>query len=310
MERLRQIAPAPQQRSSSALPLPPTGDWRQPLRLALPEPPPKDQRGLKNPIGEGIEHLFHDPPALPSVAERIRLILADIDWSAPAIVIWIPGTSEYWIKQRFLDELGAKVRGAHVTMVPYESTWRFSTSVPDGESVLRGVLEEIRRRAPGRPVLLAGESQGAWIISRVLTDPELAKVVTRAAIWGHPAAAPQQFGRPGQVREVNAPGDIVTVELGERPAEVLAGVEQLSKKHFGRGLATLAAYAVQRPDMLVRLLRFWSFALPIVGKGRRNEHDYDDDVVNGVQHLLDGLDPAVRRAFVAHVDPRLQRAAA
>jgi hypothetical protein len=176
--------------------------------------------------------------------------------------------------------------------------------VPDGVAVLRGVLEEIRRRAPGKPVFLAGESQGAWIISTVLADPALAKLVTRAAIWGHPAAAPQSFGRPGQVREVNSPGDIVTMELGENPGEVLAAVEQLSLRNFGTGLARLAAYAVQRPDMLMKLLEFWSFAIPVIGRGKKNDHDYDDDIANGVQHLLAGLDPATRAAYRAHRDPR------
>ena len=253
---------------------------------------------------DGPKNLLHDPPALPSVAERVRMVVADLDLSSPALTIWVPGTSEYWIKQRFLDELRMKVPGSHVTMVPYEATWRFSTSVPDGVAVLRGVLDELRRRVPGRPVFLAGESQGAWIISTVLADPAYAAMVTRAALWGHPAAAPQQFGRPGQVREVNSPGDIVTMELGERPGEVLAAVEQLSRRNFGTGLARLAGYAVQRPDMLVKLLKFWSFALPVIGKGKKNDHDYDDDFANGVLHLLGGLDAATRRRYVAHRDPR------
>ncbi|MCW2922510.1 MAG: hypothetical protein JWL76_2384 [Thermoleophilia bacterium] len=288
-----------------ALPLPPTGDVRQPLPIQLPEPPPKDQRGLKQPMIEGPQHLLHDPPPLPSVAERVRMIVADLDWNAPALTIWVPGTSEYWIKQRFIDELHLAAPGAHVTMIPYESTWRFSTSVPDGAAVLQGVLDEIHRRAPRKPVFLSGESQGAWIISKVLSDPAYASIVTRASIWGHPAAAPQAFGRPGQVREHNSPGDIVTMELGNNPGAVLAAVEQLSRRNFGTGLAQIAAYAVQRPDMLVKLIRFWSYALPIVGKGKKNDHDYDDDLANGIQHLLGGLDPATRAAFQRHRDPRM-----
>jgi hypothetical protein len=106
------------------------------------------------------------------------------------------------------------------------------------------------------------------------------------------------------VREVNSPGDIVTMELGETPGEVLAAVEQLSRRNFGTGLTRLAGYAVQRPDMLAKLIKFWSFALPVIGKGRKNDHDYDDDIANGVQHLLAGLDPATRAAFKGHRDPR------
>ena len=295
-------APTPPVRRT--LPLPPTGDVRQPLPLPLPEPPPKDQRGLKVPMIDGPKNLLHDPPPLPSVAERVKMVVADLDWDAPALTIWVPGTSEYWIKQRFIDELHLAVPGAHVTMIPYESTWRFSTSVPDGVAVLKGVLDEVRRRAPGKPVFLSGESQGAWIISTVLASPEYASLVTRAALWGHPAAAPQTFGRPGQVREVNSPGDIVTMELGENPGEVLAAVEQLSRRNFGTGLTRLAGYAVQRPDMLAKLIKFWSFALPVIGKGKKNDHDYDDDIANGVQHLLGGLDPATRAAFKRYRDPR------
>ena len=273
-------------------------DARQPLQLQLPAPPPRDQRGLKNPLVEGPRNLLHDPPPLPSVEARIQLILDDIDWDAPAITIWVPGTSEYWIKQRFLDELHAVAPGAHVSMVPYESTWRFSTSVPDGVAVLSGVLRAIAKRAKGRPVLLAGESQGAWIISQALTDSALAQIVTRTAIWGHPAAAPQRFGRAGQVREVNAPGDVVTMDLGPRPAEILAGVELLSRKQWLPGLDQIAGYAVQNPAMVRKLITFWGdYLRPASGAGKRNDHDYDDDIANGVQHLLGGLDPHARRAM-------------
>jgi hypothetical protein len=172
--------------------------------------------------------------------------------------------------------------------------------VPDGVAVLEGVLAEVARRAPGKPVFLAGESQGAWIISTVLADPSYAKLVTRASIWGHPAAAPQTFGRAGQVREVNAPGDIVTMELGERPGEVLAAVEQLSRRHFATGLARIAGYAVQRPDMLLKLLKFWMFAIPGLGKTHPNQHDYDDDIEHGIEFLVAGLDARTRTAFTAH----------
>lgn len=282
-------------------------DTRQPLPLDLPQPPPKGQRGLKQPMLEGPQHLLHDPPPLPSVDERVQMIIDDIDWSAPAITIWVPGTSEYWIKQRFLDELHRQAPGAHVTMVPYQATWRFSTSVPDGMAVLKGVLREIARRAPGRPVFLAGESQGSWVISATLTDPEFAKQVTRTSIWGHPAAAPQEFGRAGAVRETNNPADIVTMKLGDNPAAVLAAVEQLSLRNFGVGLSRLAAYAVQRPDMLMKLLEFWSFALPIVGKGKQNAHDYDDDIVHGVDFLLEGLDPRTRAAYRRHLSEDVGR---
>lgn len=282
---------------ASGMDEPPTDDARQPLPLTLPAPPPREQRGLRVPLVDGPRNLVHDPPPLPSVAERISMVCEDLDWDAPALTIWVPGTSEYWIKQRFLDEMHRVAPTAHVTMVPYEATWRFSTSVPDGVAVLTGVLREIHRRRPTVAVLLAGESQGAWIISAVLTDPKLTKIVTRAALWGHPAAAPQRFGRSGQVREVNSPGDIVTMEIGEDPAEVLAAVEHLSRRRFGTGLSRLVGYAVQRPDMLLNLVKFWSFALPVVGRGRMSDHDYEDDMASGIRHLLDGLDPTTRAAF-------------
>lgn len=256
---------------------------------------------MKRPLAEGPQHFFHEPPALPSVADRVRMILADIDWSSPVITIWVPGTSEYWIKQRFLDELHAVAPGAHVSMVPYEATWRFSTSVPDGVAVLQAVLDEIARRKPRRPVLLAGESQGAWVISQVLTRPKYAKLATRTSLWGHPAAAPQTFGRAGSVREVNHPGDIVTLDLGDDAREVMAAVEQLSRKHYATALAKLSGYVVQNPKLLVQLLKFWSFAVPMPGrKPTDNAHDYDDDVATGIGFLLEGLRPKVRAAFLAH----------
>jgi hypothetical protein len=87
---------------------------------------------------------------------------------------------------------------------------------------------------------------------------------------------------------------------------VLAAVEQLSRRNFGTGLVKIAGYAVQRPDMVVKLLKFWSFALPVIGNGQKNEHDYDDDIANGVQHLLGGLSKPDRVAYTSYVDPRLR----
>jgi hypothetical protein len=65
-----------------------------------------------------------------------------------------------------------------------------------------------------------------------------------------------------------------------------------------QGLAKLGAYAVQRPGMILQLLKFWAgFLKPHPGGTKQSEHDYDDDLVNGVQYLLSGLDPATRATF-------------
>lgn len=237
----------------------------------------------------GIGHLLSAAPELPSLAERVRLVLRDIDPADPAIAIWVPGTSEHHIDPQFLNAASKRLPGLHVTMIPYEATWRLSTSVPDGAAVLRGVIEGLRKRGDRRPILLAGESQGAWVISSVMSDRKMAREVTRAAIWGHPAAAPQHFGRKGTVREVNNPTDVISMSLGGQANSVVHNVEQISRLDIIRGVGGLAGFAVKRPDIVKALVSQWLWAFPVVGRGKVDPHKYSDDFEHGAAFLATGM---------------------
>jgi hypothetical protein len=256
--------------------------------------PGYDGAPIHPPIVTGLQHFLHNGPQLPSVQARIDMVLRDIDAHDRAIVIWVPGTSEYFIKPSFLKAAKRHLPGLGVTMIPYEGTWRLSSSVPDGTAVLAGVIRELRRRGDKRPIVLAGESQGAWIISNVLADPTLAREVARAALWGHPAAAEhQKFGLPGQVREVNNPDDLITMPLDENASKVLESVEQLSRMRVLTGVAGLAQFALQRPEVVGRLATQWMWAVPVVGKSHEDPHNYTKDFWRGARFLAQAI-PARR----------------
>lgn len=54
------------------------------------------------------------------------------------------------------------------------------------DSVLAMVIRGLHSANPGRPILVAGESQGAWAIAHDLQDPELAAAVTRVVLFAKP----------------------------------------------------------------------------------------------------------------------------
>jgi hypothetical protein len=271
--------------------------------IPVPAPPPLDSPppGPFTKLLGGAQHLFNNAPPLPSVAERVAAIVKQIDFSAPAVTIWVPGTNEYWNKQAVLDAAAGAMPGARVVPIVYQSTWKFSDSVPDGEAVLRGVLDEVaKRRRPGQKVLVAGESQGAWVISNVLADPRYATIVTRAALFGHPGIADHHFEDPhgplaDKVREWNNPTDVVTADLGSHAESVERGIEQFSRLHLLRGVSLLGAFAVQRPEIVVEMLKGQLHRVPLIGDKFHDPHVYEHDFRAGAEFLAAAPDVAPRR---------------
>lgn len=131
-------------------------------------------------------------------AEEIadRIVATLLQGTGP-ILLCVPGTlgKEYQssmlaIARSFIAEAG---RSVSVASIPYPNgipdvVGRFVTGPPQArDNVLALVLGKLRAAAPGRPILLTGESQGAWLIADTLrADPALAAAVTRIALFAKP----------------------------------------------------------------------------------------------------------------------------
>ncbi len=239
---------------------------------------------------DALRRIMAEPPTMPSVEARVAAILRAIDWSAPRIVIYVRGTSERDVRPEIRAAFQAELPGVPLHQVEYQASWRFDESVPDGAAVLRGVLEGIaRRRRPGQQVLLAGESQGAWVISAVLAHPALARHVTRTVLWGAPAAAPMDFadGHDPRVREYNNAGDVVTMDFGMRANTMLTGaITRFARRDVLGGVLPILGYAVTNPAALGALLAAQAWRVPLLGKLMPSPHGYD--FRDGVRFLRSG----------------------
>lgn len=241
---------------------------------------------------DALGRIVADPPALPSVQQRVAAMLRRIDLDADPIVIYVRGTNERDLRPEIRAAFERVLPGATVHQVEYEASWRFADSVPDGVAVLRGVLEAIRRRRPGARVLVAGESQGAWVAATVLADPAMSRIVARAVLWGAPAAAPVDFadGHDPRVRELNNRGDIVTMDLGARANGMLvAAIDRLARRDLAGGLLPILRYAVTHPAVLGALIAAQLWRVPVIGSRFPSPHGYD--FVAGVQFLRGGRGP-------------------
>lgn len=224
-----------------------------------------------------LDRMFLPPRMLPTPVERARAVVDAIDWSLDTIVLWVPGTSEHGIA----DDVAAafrrrRIRGA--VAVPYQATWRLVDSVPDGEATLRAVLDLVRaRRRPGQRIVLLGQSQGAWIISSVLRDPNHARGIHRVGLVAHPALAPaHSHGTTGpsdrlgpSVREFNDPDDLVTRDLGPNARAALGIVDAFARLDLGRAFGGALKVIVKDPALLQALVASQLFRV----KGTDNPHE-------------------------------------
>ncbi len=140
-----------------------------------------------------------------------RIVAKLLQGSGP-ILLCLPGTLGAAYQSSMLSTGRAFLRAANgaasVASIPYPNgildvvTRFFRIGLEAEKNVLALVIRRLRRSAPHRPILLAGESQGAWLIADTLReDPTLAAAVTRIVV----------FAKPGFV---GMPASIGTARLG------------------------------------------------------------------------------------------------
>jgi hypothetical protein len=243
-------------------------------------------------LARDVGRLFVRPRSLPPAAHRAQVVADTIDWSAPTVLLWVPGTNVVGVPPQLDQCLREAHPGIVAHVVDYMATWQLRDSLPDGELVLRELLQIVaRRRRRDQHVVLLGQSQGAWVISSVLQDAKLAAVVDRVALVAHPAIAPAHahdcmpsLARlDDHVREFNAPGDVVSYEVDCLPDHVLDLVDAIARKDARRAVGE-AARIVASDRMIVRA--FLASQLFRV-RGTDNPHESEHLMRDAVAWLLE-----------------------
>lgn len=228
--------------------------------------------------------------------------IASIDFSKRDIVLWIPGSGAVGVHPDFEDAVLREWPDGRVSLsaLRYEASWHMRRSVATGIETLRLVLAEIRRRGGDHHVMLAGESQGAWVISEALADPSLRSTVDRALLMGHPWLARHQYldGRDPNVRVLNNPGDMVTLPINGDPGKGLDALVAIYTLQLAK-LPQIVSAVIQNPLHAVKLLSSIQFALPFVKGLRPNPHRYESNFPAGLKFLRQSSATPIEHSSVA-----------
>jgi hypothetical protein len=125
-----------------------------------------------------------------------RIVASILQGSGPILLI-VPGTLGGAYDNSMLATARAFARRAvgpsSIASIPYPNgvlecvTRALRIGIGADQNVLAHVIKKLREAAPDRPILLAGESQGAWLIADTLRqDPSLAAAVTRVVMMAKP----------------------------------------------------------------------------------------------------------------------------
>jgi hypothetical protein len=230
--------------------------------------PVDDPRG---PLDEAHVHVLtdnlHEPgdenitmrsgPADMSPQDEAAAILKVVLASTGPVLLCMPGTDGPAWESSMYETARAAVRMYHGQMVavsiPYHNAVKdvirrfFHIGTSSKDSVLALVISGIHAAQPNRPILLAGESQGSWVIGHDLQDPQLAADVTRVAVFAKPgfqqapaavgaAAAGAHLlpGRPGYI-EFRHTDDIVPSLFAHLGLDVLGGYVMAIRRWFQTG---------------------------------------------------------------------------
>ena len=226
-----------------------------------------------------------------------QAVLDAIDFSKRDIVIWAPGTSNRGPHPAFEAAVREAYRGegSNLVALEYEATWHLRRSLPTGIATMRLVLEGIRARGGDHRVLLAGESQGAWIIGEVLADPAVSAIVDRAVLLGHPWLAAHQYdrGQDARVRVINHAGDQVALPVKGDPTDGLDAMIAVRTLDLSKAGSLVKAIAAN-PDHGVKLLTNLVYALPFAKALLQNPHVYDGEMTRAVEFLRSSRLPMSR----------------
>jgi len=209
-----------------------------------------------------------------------------IDLTKDVIILWVPGTSNHSIPASLLNLAQTRFSSVDIHLVNYMASWKFSESVPNGTGNLRAVLDYLRKHLrKGQKILLAGESQGAWVISNVLKEQQYYGMIDKAVLLGHPGVAEAHFPSDGKILELNNFDDVSTKDIEwNKKEEVARNVEKAMQLDIS-SLPFWLSFGVTHPEMLLWLGVLGVSKLPVVGGVIKPPHDYQKDMLLAILWL-------------------------
>ena len=225
-------------------------------------------------------------PDAALVKRNVDAAYRHIDFSKRDIVIWLPATDEHYfpsaLRQGLRDEVGA--HDASTVLLDYPASWDLSTSVPTGMASLRELLARIADHGGDHRVLLAGHSQGAWVIADSMADSAVHGMVDRALLLGSPGMAQRHYTdrRDAKVVEVDDGGDQLSHPLRLR-GQLLAGMHAFVGGDVAGEVPLVAVAAAN-----LRLATYMAARAVDVNHWRNEPHRYESQMQAGAQWLATG----------------------
>ncbi|MBC7644395.1 MAG: hypothetical protein H7123_04655 [Thermoleophilia bacterium] len=223
-------------------------------------------------------------------AKNAAAAIAQIDWSKPDIVLWMPGTNAHvssgnWDRHIERDK-ALFPHGASAVTLDYPATIDFVPSVSTGMESLRLVLAEIARHSDvGSPhrVMLGGHSQGAWIIGDAMATPEVHAMVDRAVLFGNPGLAQRHYGdgSDAKVIELDDGKDPVAYPVADRKL-LIDGMRDLDRGITLATAPTAIAAGIKNAD----LASFWVARVSDSDRWYHDDpHVYDTVYMDGLKWI-------------------------
>lgn len=223
-----------------------------------------------------------------SIAEEL---LTRVDWSAPTIVIWMPGVNApVGIRDTFQDALGEVTSRYWIGALEYPRAANMDDDVPVAARALELVLEEISRRDPHGTryrVSVGGESLGAWVTSEVLRRPSGDRI-DRAAFFGvsGPGVDMPQHAEERTYNLRNRWDAATMPYIGHR--DLWAGAGNLT---FGGGASNLPAAALHVLLNPLQTITATVTTLPLIWGGdtayANHPHNYWREMPDAARYLID-----------------------
>jgi hypothetical protein len=213
-----------------------------------------------------------------------------IDFSKHDIVIWVPGTDNHTIHPAFEAAVNDSWSegGESLSKLEYDATWDMRPSTATGLATLKLVLAGIAAHGGNHNVMLAGESQGAWVIGEAMADPMLRKVVSRAVLMGHPWLAAHHYddGHDPGIVEIDNPGDEVCAPVKGDLSNAMAAMCDIHQLKLWR-LDQIGKALIQNPAH-IPMLAWWMIRSIIPGHPFKDPHNYSDHMAAAVEFLRYG----------------------
>jgi hypothetical protein len=212
---------------------------------------------------------------------------ARLDLSDPNkdVVLWVPGTGSHEMPANVRDPLQHEFGDrATSTYVDYPADVNFGPSSATGMEAVRLLLAKIADTGGNHRVLLAGHSQGAWVIGDAMQDPTIHAAVDRAILYGNPGAANSDYTdrRDGKLIELDDPNDPVTWPVDQKEA-FLRGMDMWQRGDKTAAVAELAKTLT--PTNLGVGMYYLARAADSKPWGESDPHHYEDQFGAGFQWL-------------------------